>query len=115
MFDVIAATCAALEKGLGVPSSSIVPADRPQRFTTVERTGGGYSLCRDAPNLAVQCWAESEAEAYTLALMAREVLTNMRETCPNVCSCSVDGIYSFPDPDSRCYRYQLDFTAVTRA
>lgn len=115
MFDIIAATCAALEKALGVPSSSVVPADRPKSFTTVERTGGGYSLGRDAPNLAVQCWAESETEAYTLALMAREALLNMRETCSNVCSSSVGSIYSFPDPDSRASRYQLDFEAVTRS
>ena len=113
-FDVIAATCTALRKGLGVPSSSTVPAKRPKRFTTVERTGGGYSRGKDEPNLAVQVWAETETEAYTLALMAREVLINMRETCPSVCSCSVGGIYSFFDPESRTPRYQLDFYAVTR-
>ena len=113
-FDVIAATCAALRKGLGVPSSSAVPAKRPKRFTTVERTGGGYSRGKDEPNLAVQVWAETETEAYTLALMAREVLINMRETCHSVCSCSVGGIYAFPDPDSGASRYQLDFYAVTR-
>ena len=113
-FDMIAATCAALRKGLGIPSSSAVPAKRPRRFATVERTGGGYSQGRDAPNLAVQVWAETEADAYALALMAREVLVNMRETHPSVCSCSIGGIYAFPDPDSGSSRYQLDFHAVTR-
>lgn len=113
-FDVIAATCAALKKGLGIPASSTVPEKRPARFATVERTGGGYSRGKDEPNLAVQVWAETETEAYTLALMAREVLINMRETCPSVCSCSVGGIYSFFDPESRTPRYQLDFYAVTR-
>lgn len=113
-FDVIAATCAALKKGLGVPASSVVPKNRPKRFATVERTGGGFSLGKDAPSLAVQVWAETEAEAYALALMAREVLLNMRETCPSVCSCRVGGIYSFYDPDSGSPRYQLDLYAVTR-
>ena len=113
-FDVIAATCAALKKGLGIPASSTVPEKRPARFATVERTGGGYSRGKDEPNLAVQVWAETETEAYTLSLMAREVLINMRETCPSVCSCSVGGIYSFFDPESRTPRYQLDFYAVTR-
>ena len=113
-FDVIAATCAALKKRLGIPASSTVPEKRPARFATVERTGGGYSRGKDEPNLAVQVWAETETEAYTLALMAREVLINMRETCPSVCSCSVGGIYSFFDPESRTPRYQLDFYAVTR-
>ena len=113
-FDVIAATCAALKKGLGIPASSTVPEKRPARFATVDRTGGGYSRGKDEPNLAVQVWAETETEAYTLALMAREVLINMRETCQSVCSCSVGGIYSFFDPESRTPRYQLDFYAVTR-
>lgn len=113
-FDVIAATCAALKKGLGIPASSTVPEKRPARFATVERTGGGYALGKDSPNLAVQVWAETEAEAYALALMAREVLLGMRETCPSVCSCAVEGIYSFFDPESRTPRYQLDFYAVTR-
>ena len=113
-FDVIAATCAALKKGLGIPASSTVPEKRPARLATVERTGGGYSRGKDEPNLAVQVWAETETEAYTLALMAREVLINMRETCQSVCSCSVGGIYSFFDPESRTPRYQLDFYAVTR-
>ena len=31
-FDVIAATCAALKKGLGIPASSTVPEKRPARF-----------------------------------------------------------------------------------
>ncbi len=113
-FDVIAATCAALKKGLGIPASSTVPKIRPRRFATVERTGGGYALGKDSPNLAVQVWAETEAEAYALALMAREILLNLRETCQSVCSCSVGGIYSFFDPESRTPRYQLDFYAVTR-
>ena len=113
-FDVIAATCAALKKGLGIPASSTVPKIRPRRFATVERTGGGYALGKDSPNLAVQVWAETEAEAYALALMAREILLNLRETCQSVCSCSVGGIYSFFDPESRTPRYQLDVYAVTR-
>ena len=113
-FDVIAATCAALKKWLGIPASSTVPKIRPRRFATVERTGGGYALGKDSPNLAVQVWAETEAEAYALALMAREILLNLRETCQSVCSCSVGGIYSFFDPESRTPRYQLDFYAVTR-
>lgn len=113
-FDVVKETCETLQEVLGVPSSSTVPAGRPKRFITVERTGGGYSRGRDEPNLAVQVWAESEAKAYAIALDARDVLVSMRDTCPSVCSCSVGGIYAFPDPDSGAYRYQLDFYAVTR-
>ncbi len=113
-FDVMAATCAELSARLGVPCASEVPSPRPDEFATVERTGGGYSLARDEPSLAVQLWAETDAAAYTLALAAREVLRNMRETVPQVCRVEVGSIYSFPDPDSRSRRYQIDAYMTTR-
>ncbi len=114
MFDILASVCAELSERLGVPCSTQVPAQRPREFATVERTGGDYQPGRDAPNLAVQVWAQSESDAYALALAARVVLCDLRETIPSVCSVSVGGIYSFPDPDSRQPRYQLDVQAVTR-
>lgn len=113
-FDVIAAACAALSDRLGVPASSTVPEERPAEFCTVERTGGGYRMGRDAPNLAVQLWAGTEAEAYSLALAAREVVAALPQLVPPVCRSEVGGLYSFPDPDSRMWRYQLDAYLVTR-
>lgn len=114
MFDVLASTRSLLESALGVPCSTQVPRERPPEFVTIERTGGGYSVGRDAPMMAVQAWAGTEAEAYALALMAREALLSMREEVPEVCSCRVGSIYAFPDPDSMMRRYQIDFYAVTR-
>lgn len=114
MFDVISAVCGELSARLAVPCSSTVPEKRPAEFFTVERTGGSYSLGRDCPNLAVQAWAATETGAYTLALAAREVLRLMSEARPQVCAVDVASIYSFPDPDSRMWRYQLDVYMVTR-
>ena len=59
MFDILASVCAELSERLGVPCSTQVPAQRPREFATVERTGGDYQPGRDAPNLAVQLWAQS--------------------------------------------------------
>ena len=114
MFDVIGSTCSVLGAKLGVPASSEVPEARPAAFCTVERTGGGYSLGRDEPNLAIQLWASTEAAAYSLALAAREIVLAMPRLVPDVCRAQVGGIYSFPDPDSRKWRYQLDAYLVTR-
>lgn len=114
MFDVISAVCSELSARLAVPCSSTVPEKRPDEFFTAERTGGSYSLGRDCPNLAVQAWAGTEAAAYSLALAAREALRLMRETCPQVCDVDVASIYSFPDPDSKMWRYQIDVYLVTR-
>lgn len=113
-FNVIAATCDWLRDYLAVPCSSQVPATRPDEFVTVERTGGSLSLGKDAPNLAVQAWSTTDAKAYSLALAAAEVLRNMREGVPEVCSVEVSSIYAFPDPDSRSYRYQISASMVTR-
>ena len=114
-FDMISALCEWVPKKLGVPCSSQVPNPRPDRFITVERTGGGYTLGRDNPYLAVQAWGTSEADAYALALRARDAFaTDLREEVPQVCSSEVDGLYNFPDPDGRQARYQLDAYLVTR-
>lgn len=113
-FDVISALCSWLPGRVGAPCSSTVPASPPDEFVTVERTGGAYSLGRDEPNLAVQCWAADEAEAYVLALAAREALLLCWQEIPEVCRAEVGSIYSFPDPDTRRWRYQLDVYLVTR-
>ncbi len=44
-------------------ASQDVPANRPARFITVERTGGPREFVRELPTYAVQCWAESRWEA----------------------------------------------------
>lgn len=114
MTDALALTCAALSRALGVPCSTVVPAERPAEFVTVERTGGGYSVGRDEPALAVQCWAATEHAAYTLALLAREAILALPEAVAPVCRAQVTSIYRFPDPDSRAERYQLDAHLVCR-
>lgn len=113
-YDVMADVVTALSSKLGVPCSTTVPAKRPARFVTVERTGGAMSLGKDEPNLAVQAWASTEADAYTLALCAVEVIDSLWELLPSVCSARAGGVYRFPDPDSRAERYQIDAYLVTR-
>lgn len=115
MFNVIAALVPYLKDKLGVPVSANVPGSRPAEFVTIERTGGDYGLCRDAPNLAVQCWAETEYNAYTLALAAAEALRMSREHIEQVCKVDVTSVYSFPDTSSGHRRYQVDVTFYTRA
>lgn len=113
-YDVMADLCAWLPGRLGVPCSTTVPRTPPREFVTVERTGGAYSLGRDEPNLAVQCWSDGETGAYTLALAAREALLLCWQELAEVCRAEVGSVYSFPDPDSGRWRYQLDVYLVTR-
>lgn len=114
-YDVMAALCRWLPGRIGVPVSTTVPAERPREFATVERTGGGSGVHGDAANIALQVWSATEAEAYTLALAARDALTLLAwRELPEVVSCEVGGIYRFPDPDSGAERYQLDLYIRTR-
>lgn len=113
-YDVMADLVAVLSEKLGIPCSTTVPEEREPRFATVERTGGAMSLGKDEPNLAVQLWAATETEAYTLALCAAEVIDDLWELLPNVCQARAGSVYRFPDPDSRTERYQVDCYLVTR-
>lgn len=113
-FNVIAALVPYLKQKCGVPVSALVPAKRPDEFITIERTGGSYSLGKDSPNLAIQCWAQSELDAYTLALAVREAVLISWQHIDQVCKVEVGSTYSFADPDSGQSRYQVDVYLVTR-
>lgn len=113
-FNVMEQVRLVLQKHIGVTVSASVPAKRPKEFITFERTGGGFEHGRDEVNLAIQCWAETNANAYELALTTRLVLVNLRELISEVCSSRVESIYNFPDPDSRAARMQLDVYLITR-
>ena len=99
------------EQLAGVGVFGIVPETRPERFVTVERTGGQVSGLVDYPAFAVQCWGESRAEAAALASRATQALQSL-VSYPQVASISVDALYNFPDPDSRQARYQLTVSAA---
>ena len=88
-----------------------VPADRPVRFVTVERVGGGERNLVDRPTLAVQFWAESRYEASAGATALARILPNLPIAEPLLGSCRVESVYNFPD--ERQARYQLTVTATT--
>ena len=50
----------------GCPVSLDVPAQRPERFITVERVGGAETRFIDTVLLAIQCWAGSRVKEGTL-------------------------------------------------
>lgn len=97
--------------GLGCPCYTLVPADRPKRFITVERTGGSCGAIIDRPSLAIQCWAPTPVEAARLADTLTCVVLPSIYDLPDVGSFSVDSLYAYP-LDERTPRYQLTATAV---
>lgn len=114
MFDVEQALVEWLPGAVGAPCFADVPDPRPDSFLTVERTGGSASLGVDRPGVAVQAWAPTRAAASALALAARDALILRSTEIPEICRCSVDSVYNFPDPDSRSARYQLSVSLACR-
>ena len=94
---------------MGYAAYTRVPKDRPSRFVTVERTGGGVSDMVDHPLMAVQTWAQSAAEAEEDAAAIRMVAL-VGQLPEGVHSMRVNaGPYKFYDEDSMQPRYQVVF------
>lgn len=89
-----------------------VPASRPEKFVTVERTGGKIDAFSDSPTFAVQAWAPTKAEAAALAAQAAIAIDSWPKTAPEVADATVESMYDFADPDSRSQRFQLTVHAI---
>lgn len=97
----------------GVPAFMGVPADRPEKFVTFERTGGTNERFRDSPIIAVQFWDSSRYEASESARAGVELLREFVFEHPSVARVRVAGPYNFPDPNAGHPRYQVVATFVT--
>lgn len=84
-----------------------VPASRPEKFVTIERTGGKIDAFSDAPTFAVQAWAPTKAEAAALAEQTAAAIDSWPKTEASVADATVESLYDFADPDSRSQRFQL--------
>lgn len=90
--------------------SGDLPNPRPPKAITLERTGGPEgAIVLDRPTIAIQCWAQSRADAM---LLADDVDAAMREwNDPNVPDVSRSGKYNFPDEYGNP-RYQLIYDLI---
>lgn len=91
----------------GYAASTYPAATATPPFVTVERTGGGVTDMVDRPQIAIQAWAATEAEAEALANEIRKhVLIDGRPS--GVHSAFVNsGPYPFWDDSTGLPRYQL--------
>ena len=96
-----------------IPVSSQPPAERPNRFITVERTGGSQDTLTDAPSLAIQCWARSEVEAAWVSELVMTIVFPRVYELPDVAKFTVGSVYSYPLDETQP-RYQLTVSAVVQ-
>lgn len=98
---------------LGYTASTYPAKTATPPFVTVERTGGGVADVVDRPQIAVQAWAATEAEAEKLATDIRnEIVLHSRPY--GVMSAFVDtGPYPFWDDSTGLPRYQIVFNCTS--
>lgn len=115
MLDIEAAIIGYLSKHLDCPVYADVPNPRPERFVTVERTGGGSMMngAVDQPTVAIQSWETTRAKAANLAYDVDDFMAFITNEVTNVMGCSLNSLYNFPDPDSRSARYQGIYDLTT--
>lgn len=115
MLDIVRTLREYLNAHLDCEAYAEVPRERPERFVTIERTGGGADEAGyiDRPNVAVQSWAPSNQQAYELAAQVDAILLAMPYQVANLARCERNTLYNFPDPDSRTSRYQGLYEFVT--
>lgn len=107
MVDIEAALIAWLPSKTGITWYGDVPKDRPRRFGTVERTGGGVSdVVIDSPAVALQLWGTSRDDAKALAYAAKDALSAFRYE-PGIRKVKVETLYNFPDEQGNQARYQI--------
>lgn len=113
MLNIEAGLIAFLNAQLDVPVSADVPKTRPERFVTIERTGGPRDTFRDLPSIAAQAWAEDRYQASELCIrLADAIELFVYET--GVAKVEIGSSYNFPDPDSKQSRYQVTASFVTK-
>jgi len=102
-----------LSARLSIAAYADVPNERPRRFLTVERVGGGgESPVVDRPRVAVQCWAESRALAADLAMQVSGQVMYMTGI-PRVAKATRGSVVNFPDLIGGNPRYQVVLDLVT--
>lgn len=94
-----------------IPVSTDVPANRPSKFISIERTGGERSKILDRPELAIQCWASSSVEASELADELVDVVLPRVYVLSDVGAFSINSVYNYPLDETQP-RYQITVNAV---
>ena len=100
-----------LNECLHVPVSGEVPADPPETFVTVEKTGVGVSNHIFSAQLSTQSWAESQADAAALNEAVKTAMSDLTQL-DEVSRCHLDSDFNDTDTTRKKNRYQAIFRVV---
>lgn len=100
-----------LERSTGVRCYPSVPADRPDRFIVVQRTGGTRGAFLNTPSVAIQSWAPTEQEASSLADEVDAAMESLPYGGSGVTKVERSEPYPFPSVE-KIPRYQAVYDLV---
>lgn len=97
----------------GYRTSTVVPADAPDEFVTVERTGGAVESKVDHPAFAIRTWAGTYARAEEMALEIRNAAALGSKPAGIHAFTAITGPYPIPDEftGTPCQQLVLDASA----
>lgn len=112
--NILTETIAHLGEVLDLPVRTEVPAERPEAFVTVERSGGSTTRVDDRATLTVQVWCRDRLRAESLMESARDALLTMPDAVEGVHRMDVSTSY-YPEQGSQTWpRYVLTCLAYCR-
>lgn len=94
-----------IEKVLSVQVYMEVPAEMPETFVTIEKTGSGRSNHLDSATFAVQSWARSMQKAAELNQQVKKAMDSLTEEA-EISHAKLSTDYNFTDTSTKMYRYQ---------
>lgn len=96
---------------LSVPVYIDIPANPPDSYVSLERTGGGENEHIRTATIAIQSYGARRLEAATLH---EEVMSYMKGmiTLEEISSCRLNSEYDWTDTDTKQYRYQAVYNIV---
>lgn len=93
---------------LEIPVYKDIPKDRPEKFVSVEITGGDCREFVANPQLAIQCWDTTEYNASELAIAVSSELENIVYSNNKIYKCLCKVPYSFSDGSGHRYQFMCD-------
>ena len=101
----------ALTSALSVPIYGEVPAEMPESFVTVEKTGSSLSNHVYSAMLAIQSWASTKTQAATLNESVKNAMMDLYAR-GDIGLVRLNSDYDYTDTASKRYRYQAVFDLV---
>lgn len=100
-----------LNKVLDVPVYMERPAQKPDRYVLIEKTGGSEKSHIQTATLALQSYAESLYQAAVLNELLKGAMMESI-TLPQVSRAKLNSDYNYTDTTKKEYRYQAVYDLV---